>query len=48
MWIPGHAAHLLANPRVILVLGSGVHHQQIVVLAESVHEDVVNERALPA
>ena len=42
----GPAAHLLANPGEVLVLGAGVDHQQVVVRAEAVHEDVVDERAL--
>ena len=39
-------ADLLADPGVILVLGAGVDDQEVVVFAEPVHEDVVDERAL--
>ena len=46
MWMRWKLAHLLPNPRVVLVFGSGIHHQQVVVLAEPMHEDVVDECAL--
>ncbi len=46
MWIDGPRAHLLANPGIILVLGTGIDHQQVVVVAEAVHENVVDECAL--
>ena len=39
-------AHLLANPGVVLVLGAGVDHQQVVVVAEPVDQDVVDKCAL--
>ncbi len=46
MWMPGQRADLLANPGVVLVLGAGVDDEQVVVVAEPVDEDVVDERAL--
>ncbi len=48
MWMPGQRAHLLANPGEVLVLGAGVDHEQIVVFAEAVDENVVDECALRA
>ncbi len=40
------AARLFANPRVVLVLRPGIDHQHVVVLAQPVHQDVVDKRAL--
>ncbi len=44
----GPAADLLADPGIVLVLGAGVDDEQVVVVAEAVDEDVVDERALRA
>ena len=42
----GPRAHLLANPGEVLLRGARVDDQQIVVFAQAVHEDVVDEGAL--
>ena len=42
----GEGAHLGADPLVVLLAGAGVDDQQVVVVAEFVHQDVVDKRSL--
>ena len=42
----GKAADLPANPCVIFVLGAGVDYEEIVVGAETMDEDIVDEGSL--
>ena len=42
----GKGTHLGANPLVVLLAGAGVDDQQVVVVAEFVHQDVVDKGSL--
>ena len=46
--MPGQAADLLADPGEVFVGGAGVDDEEVVVVAEAVDEDVVDEGALRA